>query len=158
MWFKIALTLETWGRILFKKKKPVFTLLLFFYCGTTVYCESMAASLGPPFRTRAWAGLQIIRSLLSVSLSLFFITIYMIITLSMVPLSQKRLDFLFFPLSNIQMIHCLTLKCTYGVGIKNPWENLSKWKAMAETVHWHMISQHAKCNECDKKGMLLGPL
>lgn len=78
------------------KKKPVFTLLLFFYCGTTVYCESMAASLGPPFRTRAWAGLQIIRSLLSVSLSLFFITIYMIITLSMVPLSQKRLDFLFF--------------------------------------------------------------
>lgn len=37
----------------------------------------------------------------------------------MVPLSQKRLDFLlFFPLSNIQMIHCLTLKCTYGVGIK----------------------------------------
>ncbi len=64
--------------------------------------------------------LQIIRSLLSVSPSLFFITIYMIITLSMAPLSQKRLDFLFFPFFNIQMIHCLTLKCTYGVGIKNP--------------------------------------
>lgn len=67
----------------------------------------------------------------------------------MVPLSQKRLDFLlFFPLSNIQMIHCLTLKCTYGVGIKK--KSLGKplkvreKKGMAETVHWHVISQHAK--------------
>lgn len=132
-----------------KEKKPVFILLLFYYCGTPVYCESMAASLGPSFRTRATDN-QI--TAISFTVSFLHHNLHDNNTLDGPPLSKALRLSLFSPFQhpNDSLPH-LKMHLWGRNKKKSLGKPLKVKEATAETVHWHVTSQHAKCNECNKK-------